>query len=147
MKTIITKGSSDSFKMLIGVLIVWGGLAMVYSPIILPGPIVTIKAMVVIFMDAEFLVDVFITLKRLSIGLMGAIVLGSVLGIIIGSNKKARDLFNPLFHIIQATPPISWLVLAIASLIFPGLLIAFGILLVVYAAVFILGSVLGGGPV
>lgn len=66
MKTIITKGSSDSFKMLIGVLIAWGGLAMVYPPIILPGPIVTIKAMVVIFMDAEFLVDVFVTLKRLS---------------------------------------------------------------------------------
>lgn len=112
MKTIITKKNRDIFKTLIGILVVWGGLSMIYSPIILPGPILTLKSTCNIIRDVSFLKDVLITLERLFIGLFGAVLLGSILGLIIGANKRISNLFEPIFHIIQATPPISWLVLA-----------------------------------
>ncbi|MCT4566488.1 MAG: ABC transporter permease [Maledivibacter sp.] len=112
MKTIITKKNRDILKTLIVILIIWGGLSMVYSPIILPGPILTLKSTGDVLMDAGFFRDVFITLKRLFIGLSGAILLGGILGLLIGANKRISNLFEPIFHIIQATPPISWLALA-----------------------------------
>ncbi|WP_178137466.1 ABC transporter permease [Tepidibacter thalassicus] len=84
---------------------------MIYSPIILPGPIKTLQATWNVFNDVNFLKHVLITLKRLFIGLFGAVLLGSILGIVIGENKRMKYLFEPVFHIIQATPPISWLAL------------------------------------
>jgi NitT/TauT family transport system permease protein len=112
MKTIITKKNRDILKTLIVILIIWGGLSMIYSPIILPDPIVTLKSTLDVLMDDSFFRDVFITLKRLFIGLSGAILLGGILGLLIGANKRISNLFEPIFHIIQATPPISWLALA-----------------------------------
>ena len=111
MKTIITKKNNDILITLIGILIIWEGLSMVYLPIILPGPIKTLQSTQNVLMDANFLCHVFITLKRLFIGLFGAILLGSILGLLISDNKRISNLFTPIFHIIQATPPISWLAL------------------------------------
>lgn len=113
MKIFITKKNRDVLKTFIVILILWGGLSMMYSPIILPGPIQTIKDMKNIFIDVHFLNHVLTTLKRLVIGLFSAVFLGSILGIIIGENRKIKDLFEPIFHILQSTPPISWLSLGI----------------------------------
>ncbi|QXM05330.1 ABC transporter permease [Crassaminicella indica] len=111
MKTIITKKNSDILKTLIVILILWGGLSVIYSPIILPGPIKTLQATWNVLVDVDFLSHVLITLKRLFIGLFGAVLLGSILGLAIGECKRMKYLFEPVFHIIQATPPISWLAL------------------------------------
>lgn len=113
MKAIITKNNRDILKTIIVIFIIWQGLSMMYSPIILPGPIETMKDVWNVLIDADFLNQVGITLKRLFIGLVGAILLGSILGIAIGELEKIKYLFEPVFHIIQATPPISWLALGI----------------------------------
>jgi len=112
MKTTITKATNDNVKTLLTIISIWGGFSLIYSPIVLPGPLTTLASTIDVVSSKSFLVEVFITLKRLAIGLMAAITLGSVLGIVIGAHSKARGLFNPVFHILQATPPISWLVLA-----------------------------------
>ncbi|WIF95708.1 ABC transporter permease [Caminicella sporogenes] len=113
MKITITKKNRDILKTLIIILVLWGGVSKIYSPIILPGPNKTLQDVCNVLFDSEFLMHVSITLKRLCIGLLGAILLGSILGIIIGECKKIKHLFEPIFHIIQATPPISWLALGI----------------------------------
>ncbi|MCT4618309.1 MAG: ABC transporter permease [Marinisporobacter sp.] len=111
MKIIITKKSRDIFKTMFVLLILWGGLSTIYSPIILPGPIQTLEATRDVLSDMNFLSHVLITLKRLFVGLLGAVLLGSILGLAIGEYKRIKNLFEPVFHIIQATPPISWLAL------------------------------------
>ena len=71
-----------------------------------------VKTFIVIIIDKRIYIDILITLKRLFVGVLGAIIIGGILGLVIGFNLKIRNLFKPIFHIIQATPPISWLALA-----------------------------------
>jgi NitT/TauT family transport system permease protein len=110
--TTITKKNSDIVKTFIVILIAWEGVSLVYPPILFPGPIETFKSFIAIVIDKRIYIDILITLKRLSIGLLGAIIIGGILGLAIGFNLRIRNLFKPIFHIIQATPPISWLALA-----------------------------------
>ncbi|WDV45136.1 ABC transporter permease [Clostridiaceae bacterium M8S5] len=112
MKTIITRRNKSILKTIIVLLALWGILAKMYSPLILPGPIITLKDTYKLLLSSDFIVHVLITVKRLLIGLGLAIFIGSILGIVIGESKKIRDLFQPIFHLVQATPPISWLALA-----------------------------------
>lgn len=45
------------------------------------------------------------SLYRLGVGLISAIVLGIVLGVLVGSSRVARKLTGPLFEFIRAVPP------------------------------------------
>jgi NitT/TauT family transport system permease protein len=111
MKTTITKKLSDIVKTLIVLFILWSILSLIYSPIILPSPYKTLVATWNVLKDSEFHTHVLTTLKRLLIGLFGGVSIGSIIGIAIGRHERINNLFEPIFHIIQATPPISWLAL------------------------------------
>lgn len=92
--------------------LLWQGLSMVYSPLILPGPALTLKSLTSITQSERFFAEVFVTLKRLFMGLSGAVAAGSILGILMGSSKRVRDLCEPLVYFIQATPPILYMTMA-----------------------------------
>lgn len=111
MKNFTTMKIKDTLKTLLILLIVWEVLSRIYPDIILPGPLKTLYSTIDILVSKDFLFQVWVTVKRLAIGLFFAIAIGSVLGILIGENNKVKNLFEPVFHIIQATPPISWLAL------------------------------------
>lgn len=111
MKGFINSRRKELCKSIILILILWSGLSYIYPPLILPNPLCTIRETFSVLSDEKFILNVLITLKRLGIGLLGAIIVGSILGICIGESNKMKNLFAPVFHIIQATPPISWLAL------------------------------------
>lgn len=113
MKNIITKANKDRFKTITILMIIWTILSKIYPPIIIPSPVETFRSTAKIVMDVNFINQVIITLKRLFIGLFGAVFIGSIIGIFIGECRRMKNLFDPIFHVIQATPPISWLALGI----------------------------------
>lgn len=90
----------------------WQGLSLIYSPLILPGPVLTIKSLIQIFQSNGFFAEVFVTLKRLLAGLMESVAAGSILGILMGGSKRVRSLFEPLIYFIQSIPPILYMALA-----------------------------------
>lgn len=93
-------------------LIIWKVLSSIYSPLILPGPILTIKSLWKIIQGDRFLAEVFITVNRLLVGLIGSVAIGSLIGIIVGINQRARKLFEPFIYLIQSIPPILYMTLA-----------------------------------
>lgn len=98
---------------IIVILILWQVMSKIYSPIIVPPIKDVIVALGNIFTGKEFLVDMMLTVKRLIIALTISLSLGVVLGIVSGYSLRFKQLIMPFINIMQAVPPISWLVLAL----------------------------------
>lgn len=93
-------------------LMLWQGLSHIYTPLILPSPTLTFKSLVKILHSECFFLELFSTLQRLLIGLLTSISVGSIFGILMGCSKKIKQLFEPLVYLVQATPPILYMTLA-----------------------------------
>ena len=93
-------------------LLLWQGLSLVYSPLVLPGPVLTVKSLLTIMQSKSFFGEILVTLRRLLIALLASISIGSLFGILMGGSKKIRNLFEPLIYLVQATPPILYMTLA-----------------------------------
>ena len=59
------------------------------------------------------LVHAFYSLSRVLVGYIIASVLGIFLGLLMGWNKVAEAVFQPLFRIIRPIPPIAWIPISI----------------------------------
>lgn len=94
------------------ILLIWQGLSMLYSPLVLPGPVLTLQSLSKIIQSGKLWTEVFVTLQRLVIALLVAISAGSILGILMGANQKLKHLFEPVVYLIQAVPPILYMTLA-----------------------------------
>lgn len=107
------KNSNLSALIIIGLFfILWQGLSMLYSPLIVPGPALTYQSLVKIVKSDQFFLVILLTLKKLSIGLLGSVTVGSILGVLMGKYLSIKNIFEPIIYFIQATPPILYLMLA-----------------------------------
>lgn len=83
-----------------------------YSPMILPGPELTLKSLDKVIKSDEFFMEVFVTIKRFFIGMLSSFLVGSIVGILMGINEKLKNLLEPLVYLVQSIPPILFMTLA-----------------------------------
>lgn len=95
------------------VLIFWALISLNYNPLILPSPVETLRAVQFLSNSGELWVNIIITLKRTIIGYTLAIVVGFLLALLLKSSDFWQYVFRPLITVVQTTPPVIWLVLAI----------------------------------
>ncbi len=93
-------------------LLVWQILTNMYPPLVLPSPVKTLESLLKIVQSESFLLIIWTTVKSLIVGLTGAIITGSILGILMGANERMKCLFEPLVYFVQSTPPILYMSLA-----------------------------------
>jgi NitT/TauT family transport system permease protein len=94
------------------IFILWQGLSMLYPPLILPSPALTFKSLWDIMHRDNLLFNIRVTLNRLTLGLIGALSVGSIIGFLIGTNKRIKRILEPLIYILQSVPPILFMTLA-----------------------------------
>ena len=102
--------STISFWM---VLIGWMILADNFNPLILPSPVQVIDALITLFKSGELQHHFFISIQRTFIGYSSAVIFGCGLALLLAKSWILRKVFRPLITVIQSTPPIIWLVLAV----------------------------------
>ena len=85
---------------------------MAYPPLILPGPVLTLRSLLTIIQRGKLWSEVFVTLQRRVIALLISISVGTVFGILMGGNKKLKELLEPIVYIVQAVPPILYMTIA-----------------------------------
>lgn len=61
----------------------------------------------------SFLIDSAMSLGRVGVGFMLAVVLGTICGLAFGLNRTFRNLAEPFFHFLRPIPPVAWIPLAI----------------------------------
>ncbi|MFW5971885.1 MAG: ABC transporter permease [Bacillota bacterium] len=95
------------------VLIFWAVLSKRFHPLILPSPGETFAAIKELLGSGKLFSNVFITVRRTFIGYSLAILAGSLLAFILKSSRFWQYFFRPLITIIQTTPPVLWIALAV----------------------------------
>src|SRR3989338_7708050 len=87
-------------------LIVWWFITSfgMIKPFFLPSPSEVAKAIFQLFSQGNFIKDVGISLFRILVGFFVAVVLGVPLGILIGLNRRAEALIEPIVDFIRYTP-------------------------------------------
>ncbi|MCR4629487.1 MAG: ABC transporter permease [Clostridium sp.] len=99
---------------------IWQLLTLRFPPLVLPTIPQVIRQLAAIISGKKFLPTVSLTVMRFLIGLAVGVTAGTLLGILFGLSKRIEDMFSPLVSMLQAVPPVCWVVLALVWFGFNG---------------------------
>ncbi|MBH0331502.1 hypothetical protein ABH14_17160 [Brevibacillus brevis] len=94
-------------------LLIWVGLARLYPPVILPGPRETLQTLFTLHEKGVLVKPLLLSLLRLGAGFGLSFLLGTGLGVWAGARESVYRLVSPAVSLLQAIPPVSWMLLAI----------------------------------
>ena len=78
-----------------------------------PSPVKVGAAFLQHIHSTTFYIHIGVSMQRIFIGYMSAVVLGILLGLAIGRSKVARDFISPYIEILRPIPAVAWIPLAI----------------------------------
>jgi len=85
----------------------------VWPPYVLPAPWAIVQALWDGFKDHSFPIAIFASMRRMLIGYCISVVLGTLLGIVLASNRFFEQTVSGLLVSLQSLPSICWLPLAV----------------------------------
>ncbi|MFH1642203.1 MAG: ABC transporter permease [Nanoarchaeota archaeon] len=83
------------------------------NPFILPSPLKITLAFYSLLVEGKLITDILASLRRVLTGFLISTLIAVPLGILLGTNKKLKQLFMPLINFLRPIPPIAWIPLAI----------------------------------
>ena len=108
------KAAAKGFAAAVFWIVVWQILSMVVDQeILLPSPRRVIEAAVPLVTGAEFWKTVALSIVRIALGFLAALVIGCVLAVLTAKWQWFRTLVSPLLHIVRAAPVASFIIMAL----------------------------------
>lgn len=93
-------------------LLVWQGLSMIVAkPLLLPAPLAVLGRLCELIVSLSFWQITALSLGRILLGVICAVVLGVALAIITSRSRLLESLFTPLITVIKSTPVASFIIL------------------------------------
>jgi ABC-type nitrate/sulfonate/bicarbonate transport system permease component len=89
----------------IGIVLVWWVGTIDDTNPFVPKPVNIVADLVTVWAGPLLIEQVVPSLHRLAVGIGGAIIVGVLLGVLVGSSRVARKLTGPLFEFVRAVPP------------------------------------------
>ncbi|MCR2763051.1 ABC transporter permease [Microbacterium sp. zg.B48] len=99
------KAVSAALALPIAIVLVWWLATLNETNPFVPKPGQLVSDLFTVWAGPLLVEEVLPSIYRLAVGLCGAIVVGILLGLLIGSNRFARKLTGPIFEFIRAVPP------------------------------------------
>ncbi len=96
---------------LVAVLVLWQAAAWLFPPVILPGPLETLRALARLASQADFYRQLATTAWRGVVGFGLAMALGIGLGLWMGRRERAYRFIHPMLLLSTNVPPIAWITL------------------------------------
>lgn len=95
-------------------IVVWQIISLIVGEnLLLPSPLSTLNALIKLCCTSEFYLTVLVSFGRIFCGIVMALILGMMGGILSGLLPFFRALFNPILTVIRATPVASFIVLIV----------------------------------
>ncbi|MEJ6949801.1 ABC transporter permease [Natronospora cellulosivora (SeqCode)] len=96
-------------------ILIWQGLYSlnIWPKFLFPSPYNVMQTLISGFQDGTFLIAITTSFRRLLIGYFISVILGTLIGIIIASNKIIGETLGPFILAMQSIPSIVWLPLAL----------------------------------
>jgi len=97
----------------LAVLAAWWCASLGAPAYIFPGPAKTWDALVLMNTEGNFWGDIGVTFARVAAGFLLAALVGGPLGIVLGSNRKLAEFFEPILAVINTVSSAIWAIFAI----------------------------------
>ena len=91
----------------------WQLASLFFPPLVVPPIAQVLSTLVRLMTQSDFGATIGTTILRLIAGLAIGVGVGAVLGLLFGLCPKIEDVGTPLIHVLQAIPPVCWVVLAL----------------------------------
>ena len=100
---------------LLGFLLLWEGLcrAGAVDPIFLPAPSQILTRALSMSDQGTLFYNVLASTRRVMVGFLAAVIVAIPLGILLGTSKVARAVFDPLISFLRPLPSMSWIPLSL----------------------------------
>ncbi|MFZ5640815.1 MAG: ABC transporter permease [Bacillota bacterium] len=85
----------------------------IWSPVLFPSPLTVSETLAGGFADGTFLIAIAVSMRRILVGYLLALLIGVSLGFLIARYKVLEDTFGSLVVGLQAVPSVVWLPLAL----------------------------------
>jgi NitT/TauT family transport system permease protein len=103
----------EPFISAIGLIVVWEITAHFFPPFLFPSTLTIARDLFTILSDPKELVSAAATSGRILLGMAGAFVAGSAVGIWMGVSPRAERYIHPLLTFNQGIPALSWVVFSV----------------------------------
>lgn len=114
----------------------------IYGDLVLPAPLETFSTLLMLFDDADALLEMQTTLYRALLGFGVSLLLGTLLGLFAGFFLTASMMSRPIITILVGMPPIAWVVLAMIWFGMSDESVIFTVVITVFPIIFV-GSLQG----
>lgn len=102
----------NSLLAVVIILAAWQIASLHYNPVIMPGPVLTLKSLFGALADRVFYDALIVSCIRLLISLGLSLGLGLLFGLLMGIIKPLNSFLAPLIYLLQSVPPILYMTLA-----------------------------------
>ncbi len=79
-------------------------------------PLETLRALLTLLPGPDIWRDIALSLRRVGVGLLAAVLIGVPLGVLVGSSARFAAAAMPLFQLLRMVSPLSWMPLAVMTL-------------------------------
>ncbi|MCZ6450039.1 MAG: ABC transporter permease [Deltaproteobacteria bacterium] len=94
-------------------ILLWKGVSLLFLPIFLPGPLVLLDRVILVYGDAASYIVVWQTLSRIFEGLIISMLIGTAIGLSMGLQRNVEAFLDSWIMVLLTFPAICWAFLSV----------------------------------
>ncbi len=94
-------------------ILLWKGVSLLFLPVFLPGPLVLLDRVVVVYGDPASYIVVWQTLSRIFEGLIVSMLIGTALGLSMGLQRNVEAFLDSWIMVLLTFPAVCWAFLSV----------------------------------
>ena len=110
---IIKPGYLPGLLTIVASILLWKGVSLLFLPVFLPGPLVLLDRVILVFGDPASYIVVWQTLSRIFVGLIISMLIGTAIGLSMGLQRNVEAFLDSWIMVLLTFPAICWAFLSV----------------------------------
>lgn len=110
---IIKPGLLPGLVTIVICILLWKGVSLLFLPVFLPGPLVLLDRVILVFGDSASYIVVWQTLSRIFVGLIFSMLIGTAIGLSMGLQRSVEAFLDSWIMVLLTFPAICWAFLSV----------------------------------
>lgn len=110
---IIKPGYLPGLLTIVASILLWKGVSLLFLPVFLPGPLVLLDRVILVFGDPASYIVVWQTLSRIFVGLIFSMLIGTAIGLSMGLQRNVEAFLDSWIMVLLTFPAICWAFLSV----------------------------------
>ncbi len=98
---------------IVGCLLLWQAISLLFLEVFLPGPLVLLDRMIMVYGDPASYLVVWVTIVRILEGVVICMLIGTALGLLMGRERNIEAFFDSWIMVLLTFPAVCWAFLAV----------------------------------